>query len=374
MKIIWIVPGFQSDAADRCIPALTDLAHRVAQDHSLKVFALQYPGRDDSYRVGRVRVRSFSRTGGKLARLGPLSRAMGEIWREPGDLVHAFWAAEPALVGLMGKIGHKRPLVVSCMGGEPVYLPEIGYGAAGKRLDRFYLKRAVAGATVITAGSETQASLLKKRFPKLKPVVTPLGVDLTRFHPPAPAGNPLPEKPLALAVGSLLPVKGHANLVEAVAKVPGLRLRIVGEGPERGRLEALLKKLGLAERVELAGEIDPENMPAEYAAADLLALPSYYESQCVALLEGLACGLPTVAAPVGLAPAILTDGRAGELTADNSAECLAEGIGRLLAHRNDFPRLREAAQAKAAEYSLEVCAGRTMRLYYEALIRGLKKI
>jgi glycosyltransferase involved in cell wall biosynthesis len=368
MKIIWIVPGFQSGPADRCIPALTDLAHRVAAGHSLKVFALQYPGRDDRYQVSQVEVQSFRHEANlpRLARLGPLVRALRQIRAEPGDLLHAFWAAEPALVGLLANILKPRRLIVSCMGGEPVYLPQIGYGAAGKRLDRFYLRRAAAGADVITAGSQTQAALLKARFgPRLAPVVMPLGVDLARFE--AGAAKELPERPLALAVGALLPVKGQANLLEAVAGLPHLRLRIVGEGPERGHLQALIKDLRLQDRVELAGSINPDDMPAEYRAADLLALPSYYESQSMALLEGLACGLPVVAAPVGLAPALLADGQAGELARDNSAASLREALCRLLARSLEWPQIQQAARLQAAYFSLEVCVERLIKLYQVVL-------
>ncbi len=369
MNIGWIVPGFQSDAADRCIPALTDLAHYVAREHRLTVYALQYPGREDSYRVGEVAVRSFKAgpPAGvpKLARLGPLARAVWALRREPYDLLHAFWAAEPALAGIAASRLSSKPLIVACMGGEPVYLPEIGYGAAGKRLDRAYLRLAVAGAQVITAGSGVQASLLKARFgPKVSPVVVPLGVDLARFSAP---DKPLPDSPLILAVGSLLPVKGHARLIEAVAGLPQVRLRIVGGGPERENLQALINRLNLDAKVCLTGPVDPMLMVEEYAAADLLALPSYYESQCVALVEGLACGLPTVAAPVGLAPELLAAGKAGELAVDNSPAALAEAIARLLNRGQEWARLRIAARAAAESASLEVCAGRLLQLYKSLL-------
>lgn len=376
MKIIWIVPGFQSDATDRCIPALTDLAHRVVREHELKVFALQYPARQDCYRVGAVEVQSF-RPGPparvrKLARLIPLGRALQLIHREAGDVIHAFWAAEPALVGVAATRWRRRPLIVSCMGGEPVYLPQIGYGAAGKWLDRSYLRLAVGGAQVITAGSEGQAALLKARFgERISPVVMPLGVDLARFQAPV-AGKPLSDFPLVLAVGSLLPVKGHANLIEAVARLPHLRLKIVGEGPERPRLQAMIEGLGLEERVCLAGAVEPELMPAEYAAADLLALPSYYESQCVALLEGLAGGLPVVAGPVGLAPSLLTGTKAGELAPDNSPTSLVLALERLLARREEWPRLCQVARAAAEGFSLDICADRLIRLY-TALLEKRKK-
>ena len=161
-----------------------------------------------------------------------------------------------------------------------------------------------------------------------------------------------------------MPVKGHTRLVEAVAKIPRVRLRIAGEGPERSRLEALINELKLNDRVQLAGAVDPLKMPEEYAAADLLALPSYYESQCVALIEGLACGLPAVAAPVGIAPELLAGGGAGELAQDNSPEALAQAITRLLARREDFwLQIRQAARAVAETVSLERCSNKLMDLY-----------
>ena len=360
MKITWIVPGYQSDAADRCIPALTDLAHRVARDHFLKVYALQYPGREDCYRVGEIEIRSFKH-GPKLTRPGTLARAIWLLRQEKADLVHAFWAAEPALVGAAANALKKRPLVVSCMGGEPVYLPEIGYGAAGKRLDRLYLQLAVRGSQLITAGSEKQAEFLRRKFGRrMDPVIMPLGIDLDRFQA---TGGPLAEKPLILAAGSLLPVKGHAHLIEAINKFPQVRLRIVGDGPERAKLQALVDRLGLNDRVCLAGAVLPEDMATEYAKASLLALPSYYESQCMVLLEAMACGLPVVAAPVGLAPELLADGKAGELAAINRPEDLAGTINRLFNRENEWPELQKAARSAAERYSLDNCVKNLVDLY-----------
>jgi glycosyltransferase involved in cell wall biosynthesis len=251
------------------------------------------------------------------------------------------------------------------MGGEAVYLPQIGYGAAAKWLDRLYLRLARIGATRLTCGSEVLAQILTAHFgTALNPAVLPLGVDLTRFKSvPHSVGT----SPLILAVGSLLPVKGHANLIEAVAQLPQVRLRIVGEGPTRPQLAHLINQLVLQERVELVGQLAPEDMPAAYAQADLLALPSFYESQCVALLEGLACSLPVVAAPVGLAPQILTDGRAGQLATDNSPLALAQALKKLLVRSEEWLQLGQAARIAATSYGLEQCSEGFLKLYASIL-------
>jgi len=373
MDITWIVPGFQRNAADYCIPALTDLAHYVAERHNLQIFALQYPNRATKYRVGKIAVQSFGN--GKLVRIphlkrvGPLLSATRAVCQKPGEIIHAFWAAEPALVGVVAARQTHRNLIVSCMGGEAINLPEIGYGAYRHWLDRRYLGLAIKRADVITAGSESLAAILTQKYPgKVKPLVLPLGVDLQRFSPPVRPVETLPAQPLALAVGSLLPVKGHTNLIKAAARLPELRLKIVGEGPECPKLQALITELGLTKRVTLAGAVEPGDMPTEYSKANLFIMSSYYESQCMALLEAMACGLPVVAASVGLAPQLLTNGAAGELAQNNSPDALTQALTRILARRSEWAQLKTAARAEATRFSLETCADNLLTLYEEPLL------
>lgn len=367
MKIAWIVPGFQSDANDSCIPALTDLAHYVAAQHDLTVYALQYPNRRDCYRVGRVQVHSFGVAAGrkfqKLKRLLALLGAVMALRRQSSAVVHAFWAAEPALIGVLATKGKRSQLVVSCMGGEAVYLPEIGYGAANKFLDKLYVRSAIAGADRLACGSEVLAQILVANYNlKSKPQVLPLGVDLARFNVCGNIVRKLPEQPLILAVGSLLPVKNHASLIEAMTQLPEVRLRIVGAGPERCRLEKIIEEYALQARIELTGLIPPEKMPAAYAQADLLALPSYYESQCVALLEGMACGLPVVATKVGLAPTLAASG-ALELANDTTPKALVQALSKLLAKSANWPELRQKARIEAEHYSLAQCGQAFLKFY-----------
>jgi glycosyltransferase involved in cell wall biosynthesis len=363
-KVAWLVPGFQSYPKDRCIPALTDLAHRVAQEYDLTVFALQYPGRDDFYQIGRVKIRSFANARiPRLRRLAPIVRAVRAIQSGGFDFVHAFWAAEPALVGALSR---KKPFIVSCMGGEPARLPEISYGAGLHRLDRFYLKTALKSATTLTCGSNYQANLLKLRFPtaKIQPKICPLGIDTARF---SFSQKDLEPPYQLLTVGSLLPVKGQANLIKAIAivrqTVPQVRLKIVGEGAERPVLEQLIKEFELENIVSLGGAVPAQNMPEVYAQAHLFVLASFYESQCVALGEALACGLPVVAPPVGYAPELIGDGQSGLLAGDNSPSALAQAILQILAKKANWAKMKSAARAMAESYNLENCTKKFLALY-----------
>lgn len=395
MRLAWIVPGFQASADDRCIPALTDLAHRVAERHDLTVFALQYPGRENAYKVGQVKIRSF-RPGPpsaipKLRQLGPFWRAyqsvQSEDRRQPFELLQAFWAAEPALLAgwVRPGLAKQPPLVVSLMGGEVAALPEIGYGAVLRRLDRFYLGQAIRQADCLTTGSQTLANLLKARYPILqienKQVkILPLGVDTARFIPVlAPAIECTQAEAInILTVGSLLPVKGHANLLKAFVQVLqarpdlNLKLRIVGQGGCKLELEKFVSDAGLTERVTLAGSVPPEQMPGEYQKADLFVLPSYYESQCVALCEALASGLPIASAPVGLAPELIAsasresknESKIGELAESNQPSALAAALLRLLQRRHQWPTMSQAARQLAEEQlSLEICTERFLKVY-----------
>lgn len=99
-----------------------------------------------------------------------------------------------------------------------------------------------------------------------------------------------------LAVGRLHPQKDHVSLIRAFALIaetmPDWQLRILGEGDERSMLEREVKRLGLADRVEMPGAV--ADISAEYAAAQLYVIPSLYESQGLATVEAMAHGLPAV--------------------------------------------------------------------------------
>jgi glycosyltransferase involved in cell wall biosynthesis len=378
LRLVWITPSFQLDADDSWSPGVTALAHRLADRNDVVVYALRSRGGRARFRIGNVEVRAFAdgppagiRT---LRRIGPLVRLLSMIRREPRGqrIIHAFWATETALAGAIASRLGRRPFVVSCMGGEPASLPALGFGGARTAAGRLLLHAGIIRANVITAGSRWHAEVLRARIGSAKPVaIMPLGVDLSRFAAAPPARAFLGSPPRMLAVGSLLPVKGHRRLIEALRivlprlppELRGCRLRIVGEGPERPSLEAAIARLELRAHVELAGSVAYRTMPSVYAAADFMALSSHYESQCLALVEALACGLPVVSTPVGLAPELLADGRAGELSRDTTAESLALALERLLLRRGQWRELSRSARQAVLPFAIEQTTERWLDLY-----------
>lgn len=171
-------------------------------------------------------------------------------------------------------------------------------------------------------------------------------------HPWFAAGAP----PVALAVGRLVAKKDYPTLLRALARARAaadLRLMILGEGPERPRLEALARELGIADAVALAG-FQP-NPFAVMARARMLVLSSISEGMPSVVIEALASGLPVVATDCPSGPAeILAGGAYGDLVPIGDDAALAAAMLASLERPSQSARLR----ARAAEFSLESAASR----------------
>jgi glycosyltransferase involved in cell wall biosynthesis len=154
---------------------------------------------------------------------------------------------------------------------------------------------------------------------------------------PIPNGVPIPpsrpERPRRNgifhvgALGRLHPQKGLDVLVRAVARMSGVRLTLVGDGPERGNLEHLAEELGCGERVHVTGW--QADVGAEVARFHAVAMPSWYEGLPLALLEAMAAGVPVVATPVGSIPQVVESGVTGLLVPPGDADALADALRRL---------------------------------------------
>ena len=179
-------------------------------------------------------------------------------------------------------------------------------------------------------------------------------------HPWAGAREP----PLLLAVGRLHWQKGFDTLLDALARLRRrrrLRLVILGEGPERARLERHRQRLGLEEAVRMPGFV--ANPFAWMARAAAFVLPSRSEGFGHVLVEALACGCPVVATDCPGAPAeILEDGRWGRLVPVGDAAALARAIEAIL----DRPPERAALVARARA----LAAGDPTRVYLDLLFPG----
>ena len=195
---------------------------------------------------------------------------------------------------------------------------------------RFVLKRMDLLRTV----ADSFRDRLRSVAPDTRSLVFPTFTDLDLFLEPLPhVRSTAPGR--ILYVGALSPLKGLTYLIEAVGVLerahPELELRLVGEGVERKRLEAELKRRGLTS-VNLRGALSPEEVREELEAARLLVLPSLSEGLPRVILEALASGVPVVATRTGSVSEVVQDGETGFLVPPRDSGALAEKIAWILDH------------------------------------------
>jgi glycosyltransferase involved in cell wall biosynthesis len=180
-----------------------------------------------------------------------------------------------------------------------------------------------------------------------------------------------PDDRIILAVGNLYPVKGHLQLIDALALLPaGARAHVViaGRGDLAAALSARAIELGVSERLHLLGlRADIPNLLAD---ADLFAHPSLAEGLPLALLEAMFAGCAIVASDVGEIGSALGEG-SGLLVHPGDAAALAASIGRLLDHPAEARRLGTAAARRAANmYGLDSMVARYADIYGRVLSRS----
>ncbi len=179
--------------------------------------------------------------------------------------------------------------------------------------------------------------------------VIPLGLDLDRFlsvdRPDGALRSTLglePGTPLIGAVGRLVPIKANEVLLEAVARLPGVHLALIGDGEERAGLEKRAESMGLGERVHFTGWWP--DVAAAVGDLDLVVLTSNNEGTPVALIEAHAAGKAVVATDVGGVRHVVTDGVTGWLAPAGDAPGVAALIERALTDRARLDAFGAAAR------------------------------
>jgi len=179
------------------------------------------------------------------------------------------------------------------------------------------------------------------------------------------------DAPVIGVVAGLKPVKDHATLLRAAALLgaewPSLQVLLVGDGPSRGALEAMVRELGLGERVRFAG-MQP-NVPNPHRLLDVSVLCSTHEGFPNAIVEAMAAARPVVATRVGGVPDAVADGVTGLLLPPSDPERLAGALGTLLADSARRDRFGEAAQRHARTHYHESVVIPPLEALYERLAR-----
>jgi len=175
------------------------------------------------------------------------------------------------------------------------------------------------------------------------------GVDTDQF---SPGNTTLAATKRLLFVGRFVPAKNLTLLIEAFNEVvdnhPDAELVLVGDGPQRSRIERVVDRRNLNHHVEFRGYVPNENLPELYRSADVFVLSSTTERHPITLLEAMSCGTPVVAPLIGAIPEIVEQEETGLLYPEASAADLTVAINRLFSE----PELRTSCGRRARETAI----------------------
>jgi len=309
--------------------------------------------------------------------LRALAGLVGLFRRERPELVHT----HTSKAGFLGRLAARLarvPTVVHTPHGHVFYGGYYGSAltAAFVQLERIAARWTDRIVVLTERGAEEHLARGVGRPGQY--VAIPSGVDTEALRARAPGrgaaraalGLP-PDARVVVGIGRLVPVKGFDVLVgsipEVAGRVPALRVLLVGDGPERSRLEARARLLGVEAHLAIAGA--REDVVPYLAAADLFAAPSRNEGMGRALVEALALGVPVVGTEVGGIPSVLDGGRYGTLVPPDDPTALARALLELLEDPARRATLGRAGPARAEEFTVEVMTTRITGMY-RSLARG----
>jgi glycosyltransferase involved in cell wall biosynthesis len=355
MRILHVVTAFPRERGDPIAPWLVELLQRLrARGHEIDVLASSYRGLGDQD-VDGIRVHRFryfparwerlthEETAPDRMRRSPLYAIMpvffllGGMWRawtlarrERYDIVHVHWPMPMALLGWAARRGHAMPMVTTFYG------IELRWVQSRLPFLKWLVRWAARTSTQAVAISSYTAQELRK-FAEVPIEVIPYTAELP---PPAvPSGHARPREASILFVGRLIERKGVAHLIRALGSVrqrTPARLIVIGDGPERSRLEQLARDGGLADHVEFRGRVSDEELRRAYAEADVFVLPAVLDARQdteglgVVLLEAMNYSVPVIASDIGGITDIVEHEHTGLLVPPGNEVALGSALSRVL--------------------------------------------
>ncbi|MEP6651103.1 MAG: glycosyltransferase, partial [Lapillicoccus sp.] len=288
----------------------------------------------------------------------PLWRALGESW----DLIdiheEPFALATAEILALRALRRQPAPYALYSAPNLQKHLP-VPF--------RWLQRRALLGARAISVCNAAAGALVERRGFPGRAALIPLGVDVSSLRPIAKVADG--ESPVVGYAGRLADHKGVDVLLEAVAGMPGVGLRIAGDGPEAAGLHERAEHPDLEGRVTFLGRLPDQELARFYRGLDVLAVPSlttptWVEQFGRVAVEAMAAGAPVVASDSGALPDVV--GEAGLLVPPGNADVLRMALQEVLADAELARRLREAGFQRADECEWEAVADRYVEMYRRA--------
>ncbi|MGH7585745.1 MAG: glycosyltransferase [Gemmatimonadales bacterium] len=354
MRIIFLTHNFPRHPGDHAGAFLLPLAMELrARGHDLVVLAPSDRGRGGEDAIGGVPVRRVRYAapeaetlayGGRLAASIRSPRGIASLWRMLRALGHAaegVLASGPAVLhahwwvpaGLAAP--HGAPMVLTSHGTDATLLARMPPA-------RWFARPVYRRARVVTAVSSYLAGLIRAGTGRTVDEVQPMPMSAT----PDAASPRVPAPGQYVTVSRLTAQKRVHLAIEAVALLRGsgkdVRLRVVGDGPERGALERLVRARQVGDRVEFTGLVPPFEVPDLVADAEAAVIPARGEGFGLAAVEALARGVPVVACRDGGGLLDVVSGTPGCRIADPTPQSIADALGSL---RGDAAARAHAAAA-----------------------------
>jgi N-acetyl-alpha-D-glucosaminyl L-malate synthase BshA len=288
--------------------------------------------------------------------------------KERLDLWHVHYALPHAISAWLAQqiLGARAPRVVTTLHGTDITL--VGNDPSYLPITRFSIEKSDG----VTAPSAYLAQATRDNFGITRDLeVIPNFVDTDHFSPGAPpSGAPVP-MPTIVHSSNFRPLKRVDDVLavfERLRRGRRCRLALLGDGPERPRIEAEVRARGLGDDVEFLGE--QRDVVATLRRAQLFILPSETESFGLAALEALACGVPVVASRAGGLPEVVRDGEDGFLLPVGDVDAMAAKAASILDDGALQRRLSATARAGAVSRFSRAPMVTRYEKYYERVLTG----
>ena len=311
---------------------------------------------------------------GKMRTLTFLSGVFYQLWKQQKEyrILHAHLGFGPAFAAVIfGRLIGKKVIIKLGNSGE------FGDIRVSKATLRGRIRLAVFRAwadKIILLDQEMYAEAIQAGFPAGKLVQMNNGINAKQYMFPADRTQAKKElgfsnKTVIVYTGRLAPQKSLSTLIHglsiALPNCPDLHLILVGDGPEKERLEAEIQRLGISEQVNFLGN-QPDVKPY-LAAGDIFALPSNVEGISNALLEAMAAGLACLVTPVGGNLEVVEDGKNGLLIPVGDVSAWGKALAEVGSSPAYFNSLGKAAQIRIADTYDFAVVGKQYEDLYESL-------
>ena len=290
------------------------------------------------------------------------------------DVIHAHGFAFMGLKGMWASRELYRPMILTfhtmIMDAIPYYTPFTKRSRVLTGLLSRYLRGFLHHSGAVVTPTQAIMDELRVLAPRMRRTeVIPNGVDLDRFRTDLDGSavrerHDLGDGELLIHVGRVAPEKDVAFLLRAFPGLqrrrPGIKHLFVGTGPELERSKRFVQRHGLAEDVLFTGFVPDEELPAYYAAADVMTVASQFETQGMVALEAMACGKPVVAVDYRAFPEYIQDGHNGFLFPPGDVPGYHMSVLAALDCGNE---VREQARETAQHFSWDRCTEQLEALY-----------